>query len=467
MAGRAFPVRPGEMIDVEVTGLNHAGEGVGRCRGAVVFIPGAVPGELVRAAVAEVKKGFARARLEGILRPSPERRRPACALHGACGGCDLQHLAYAAQLRWKTQRVKDALARIGGLAGVPVGEALGMERPYHYRTKVHLQVGRAGERLVLGFYARRSRCLPMRDGPGAGAICLLADRELLRLARTVEDLLNEYGAGVYDWQSRCGYLRHVVLRRARATGESMVVLVTGREEWAKEKAFVAALRAAASDAVSVVRNINTGTPKEILGPESRVLSGRDAITEILGHLRFRITAASFFQVNPVQTLQLCRLVREYAALTGRETLLDVYCGVGTFGLFLAGGAYRVVGIEAVPAAVADAQANAALNGVANAAFYAGAAERLIPAWVAEGLRPDVAVLDPPRRGCDRRVLAALAGANVPRVVYVSCDPATLARDLGYLFSRGYQIRAVQPVDMFPHTRHIECVAVADRGRTAR
>jgi len=467
LAGKAFPVRQGETITVEVTGLSHAGEGVGRCQGAVVFLPEVVPGELVRAEVTEIRKGFARARLLEIIRPAPERQEPACALYGACGGCDLQHLAYPAQLRWKAQRVREALARIGGLTEPPVRETLGMDHPYHYRNKVHLQVGLAEGRIVLGFYARGSRCVSVRDGQGAGTACLLVDRELLCLAGTVEELLNRYGARVYAWQSRRGYLRHVVLRRARATGEGMVVLVTGREEWVQEAAFVDRLRAAAPEVVSVVRNINTAEAKEILGPENVVLAGSGTITEILGPLRFRLGAASFFQVNPVQALQLCRLVTDYAALTGRETVLDVYCGVGTFGLFLAAGARRVVGIEAVPAAVADAQTNAALNGIGNAAFRAGAAEVLIPALVAEGGRPDVAVLDPPRRGCDRRVLAALADANVPRLVYVSCDPATLARDLGYLAARGYVVRDVQPVDMFPHTHHVECVAVADRGRTVR
>ncbi|MQL51168.1 23S rRNA (uracil(1939)-C(5))-methyltransferase RlmD [Desulfofundulus thermobenzoicus] len=457
---KEFPLKKMEQIELSITGLTHAGEGVGRYRGLAVFVPETAPGDTVLAEVLEWKKNYARARLLAVKKPSPGRRPPRCARFSACGGCRLQHVDYAEQLHLKTGLVKDSLARIGGLSGVAVRDTAGMDNPWHYRNKVVLQVGERGGRYRLGFYAGDSHNLVpiFQDGPGG---CLLVDRDLNEVAKVIENLLNKYGhgapGGINDWKRHKPFFRHVVLRKGFFTGEIMVVLVTGGGQWPGEKAFTGELLSQRSGLTSVVRNINDGPAGVILGRENRLLAGRKCITDRLDHLTFRISPASFYQVNPVQTLVLYRQALDYAALTGRETVVDAYSGVGTIALFLARRAKKVYGLEVVPGAVGDARLNAVLNGIDNAEFHPGAVEERLPALAACGLRPDVVVLDPPRRGCGREALEAVVKMGVPRVVYVSCDPGTLARDLGYLAGKGYRVEEVQPVDMFPWTQHVECV----------
>ncbi|MCL6635064.1 MAG: 23S rRNA (uracil(1939)-C(5))-methyltransferase RlmD [Peptococcaceae bacterium] len=469
MGGRRFPLQKTEKFKLRIDGLTHDGEGVGRYRGLAVFVPGAAPGDAVVAEVFDIKKNYARARLVELEEASPARREPECGCFPRCGGCRLQHLDYGEQLRLKTALVRDSLARIGGLAGVNVRTAAGMDRPWHYRNKAHFQVEEGAEKVKLGFYGEGSHTLAAFFGEDGCAVpgCLLVDGELNETAALVERLLNRHGGAPCGRGRRRRFFRHVVLRKGFATGEVMAVLVTGSGDWPGEGAFVKELVSLRPGLASLVRNINDGPPGVVFGKENRCLAGRGYIVDRLGHLAFRISPASFYQVNPAQTLVLYRKVLEYAALTGAETVLDAYSGIGTIALFLAGRARKVYGLEAVPEAVEDARRNALLNNISNVEFHAGEVERHLPRMAAQGMRPDVVVLDPPRRGCGREALDAVADMWPSRVVYVSCDPGTLARDLGYLAGKGYRVEEVQPVDMFPWTHHVECVVLMTNVKNCR
>ncbi|AQS59675.1 23S rRNA (uracil(1939)-C(5))-methyltransferase RlmD [Desulforamulus ferrireducens] len=452
-------VKSGEIIELQIHGLTHSGDGVGRHENLAVFVPGALPGELVKAQLNQVKKSFARAELLEICEQAPQRINPSCQFAQYCGGCQLQHLDYLEQLAHKRSVVESALRRIGKLEDVTVLPTLGMEHPWHYRNKIHLQLGQEGNRIKLGFFAEGTYELAAILGQ---QVCLLVDQQINLLVAGLEQLINDYDLTPYHWSDQTGLLRHIVIRKGFQTGEMMVVLVTSGEPWPGEREWAKDLIKRYPQVVSVVRNINTSAGRHILGKEERVLFGRDYIKDVLNGLQFNISASSFYQVNPVQTELLYHKTLQMAGLTGKETVIDAYCGIGTIANFLAGHAKRVVGMEIVPAAVQDAQENAKQNGLRNTEFHTGPVEKLLPQMVARGLKPDLVVLDPPRKGCAREVLQAIEEAAVPKVVYVSCDPATLARDLGILAGMGYQTLQVQPVDMFPWTGHVECVAWMSR-----
>ncbi|SHK98364.1 23S rRNA (uracil(1939)-C(5))-methyltransferase RlmD [Desulforamulus aeronauticus] len=452
-------VRNGDIIELQINGLGHGGEGVGRYEDMAVFVPGALTGERVKAKLMQVKKSFARAELLAILTKAEQRINPPCHFAHQCGGCQLQHLDYQEQLAHKKSVVESALRRIAKIQNVAVQPTLGMEHPWHYRNKIHLQLKQAGKQIKLGFFAEGSYELAAGLGD---QVCLLVDQQINQVVASVEQLINKSGLTVYDWSTKTGLLRHIIIRRGFKTGEMMVVIVTSEERWPKESEWAETLVQRHPEIVSVVRNINTSPDRVILGREDRVLVGKSFITDELNGLQFHISAASFYQVNPQQTEVLYNKVLEMAGLEDKETVVDAYCGIGTIATFLAGHAKQVIGMEIVPAAVEDARKNAELNGITNTEFHTGMVEKLLPHLVSEGLRPDLLVLDPPRKGCEKEVLQAIQEARVPRVVYVSCDPATLARDLGILDSLGYQTIQVQPVDMFPWTGHVECVVLMSR-----
>lgn len=458
----------GKEIELIIDNLNHSGEGVGRWEGIAVFVPFTAPGDRVRARISEVKKNYARASLAGIVEPAAIRANPSCDKYGSCGGCRVQHVAYEEQLARKTELVRQSIARIGGLHDVPVRPAIGMGHPWHYRNKVHFQVGYRGAGVVLGYYEEGTHCMAgFAEGENSHCSspdyhCLLVDRDLIHLAGEIEEMLNRYGVEPFHWENGTGLLRHVLLRKGNGTGEMMAVLVTGPGEWAGEKRFAHELAGAVSGVKSVLRHINAKPGRQVLGGRTVVLYGEPFITDRLGELFFRLSAESFYQVNPKQTLTLYQKAAEYAGLTGTETVVDAYSGVGTIALFMAGKAGKIIGMELVPEAVRDARANAELNNIHNVEFHPGPVEKLLPRMARRGLSPDVVVLDPPRRGCHARVLETIAETKVPRVVYVSCDPGSLARDLGKLSGHGYIVKEVQPVDMFPHTHHCEVVLRLER-----
>jgi len=447
------PIKEGQVIELDINNFASGGDGVGRWEGRAVFVPGALPGERVKIKVTRVKKSFARGKLEEVLVPSAARIDPQCRNFAACGGCSLQHLEYEAQLAYKRQIVSDALARIGKITGVPVKPVVGMKCPWHYRNKVHLQVGGKKRNLVLGFFAPGSHRVASLAG-----CCRLVNRQLNEVVLKLQELLNRFGTEPYHWREKRGLLRHLILRVGESTGEVMAVLVTAPGKWPAGSELARELMNLCPQVVSVIRNINDKPIKVILGRKNIVLAGREFITDRLVGLNFRLSANSFYQVNSTQAARLYRVAREYAGLTGIETVVDAYCGIGTVALYLAGGAARVLGMEVIPEAVCDARENARLNGIKNAEFKTGAVEKLLPHLAREGFRPDVVVLDPPRAGCKKEVLVAISCMRVPRVVYISCSPATLARDLGRMAAMGYGVTEVQPVDMFPWTGHVEAVA---------
>lgn len=430
---------------ITITGLNHEGAGIGHLQdGRVIFVPGALPGEQVRVEVVSVKKNYARGRLVQVVEASPDRVLPPCPEAASCGGCDLQHLDYRAQLHWKRRLVIDALQRLGHLGDIRVLPVLGMVNPWGYRNKVRLHICRGR----LGFYRPGSREL------APFSRCLLLPPGLLEAARTIARLLPGLPPG----------LQHVTLRQGLATGELLVVL-EALPGWQGDRELAENLAGRFPELVGVVSlaggGRNRSGPEDFTGEPAGdcrpfTLYGRDYLEERLGGLRFHLSATTFFQVNSAQAEVLYKQAAAFAGLRGGEEVLDAYCGSGAIALWLSRRAGRVTGVEVVPEAIIDARRNAILNNLANVRFRTGAAEVVLPLLAGKGYRPEVIILDPPRAGCHQRVLAAVAAMAPRRVVYVSCNPATLARDLAYLREAGFTPGPVQPVDMFPHTHHVEC-----------
>ncbi len=445
-------VKNGEYV-ADIIGIGHEGEGVGRVEGFTLFVQGALPGEKVRVKVLKLKKQFGYAKLLEVLEPSADRVEPPCAVYKQCGGCQLQHLSYEGQLVWKRQSVVDSLARIGKLNmdGIIVHPALGMSDPWNYRNKAQVPLGNSEGGLVAGFYATGShRIIDMNE-------CLIQHDDTNTIVQEVRRIAARLGVTAYDEERSSGLLRHVVVRVGFSTGEIMVVLVVNGDKLPHSEELVEGILAAVPGVASICMNVNREKTNVIFGRKTKVLWGDEVIYDSIGDVRFAISARSFYQVNPVQTEVLYGKALEYAELNGVETVIDAYCGIGTISLFLAQQAKRVYGVEIVPEAIEDARKNAELNGISNVEFVVGAAEEVMPRWQEQGIRSDVVVVDPPRKGCDQALLDAIIAMQPERVVYVSCNPATLARDLRVLEDGGFRTVEVQPVDMFPHTVHVECV----------
>jgi len=478
-----LPVAKNDETVIDIIGMNHDGEGVGRAEGYTLFVQGALPGEQVRVKVLKTKKQYGYAKLLEVLTPSPDRVAAPCPIYDQCGGCQLQHWSYAGQLAWKRQHVVDALERIGKLrvageasaaagagaeAGAPpvAGDAggpgvtvlptLGMAEPWRYRNKAQVPIGVTDGGLVGGFYARGShRIVDMET-------CLIQHEHNDDVVSRVKAIGRQLGVTAYNEETGRGLLRHVVVKKAFRTGEMMLVLVTNGRDIPHADAWIGLIREQIPQVVSICQNVNPKQTNVIFGDETRVLWGRDVIYDYIGEVQFAISARSFYQVNPVQTEVLYNKTVEYAGLTGKETVIDAYCGIGTISLFLAQHADQVYGVEIVKEAIEDARSNAKLNGMTNVKFEVGASEDVIPRWKEQGIEADVIVVDPPRKGCDPRLLETILEMKPERVVYVSCNPSTLARDLRVLEDGGYRTVEVQPVDMFPHTVHVECCSLLVR-----
>lgn len=489
------PVRVGERVESDIVGLTHDGEGVGRVEGYTLFVRGALPGERVRAEVLSIGKSFGRAQMTELLdRGTGGRVEPACPIHESCGGCQLQHLDYQEQLKWKRQHVVDNLQRIGKLrvAGEKDGRAqvsveqsgddrsgevalnppgqgssgdrsvvivhptIGMDEPWRYRNKAQVPIGHGEGGLIGGFYEMGSHDIVEMDS------CLIQQEENEETVRAVKEAARMLGQSAYNRTTGRGLLRHVVVRHARTTGQRMVVLVTNGRDIPHAQELVGLIRERVPGIASICQNIQTAETPVVFGDETRTLWGEDVIYDEIDGIQFAISPRSFFQVNPEQTVRLYGKAVEYAALTGQETVIDAYCGIGTISLFLARHADRVFGVEIVPEAIEDARRNAAINGMNNVEFAVGASEVVMPRWQAEGITPDVIVVDPPRKGCDPALIETMLELKPARIVYVSCNPSTLARDLLLLEDGGYRTVEVQPVDMFPHTGHVECCALIER-----
>lgn len=454
------PFREGDMVTMTLDNLAHGGEAVGRPENFTVFVAGGIPGEEVKVRITEVKKNFGRGKLLEVLKPSPFRIAPPCDVYAGCGGCQLQHVEYQEQLRLKRQIVVDALERIGGLKGVTVHPTLA-GHDEGYRNKAQFPLGISASRhgkpqVITGFYAPGTHRIVPNDH------CQIQHPLINRVVRETLKVLNEEHVSIYDERSHQGLLRHLLVRVGVMTGQAMLVFVTNGRDLKGAEKMAHRIMAEVPEVVSVLQNINTQRTNVILGPTTRVIAGEEKITDYIGDLRFEISAQSFFQVNTLQSKVLYDQVARYAGLSGQETVLDAYCGIGTISLYLARRAGVVHGIEAVPQAIEDAERNAGLNGIANAFFHTGLVEDVLPRLTKDKLRFDVVVVDPPRKGCEKEVLQVFGETKPERIVYVSCNPTTLARDLAILAEYGYEVAGVQPVDIFSGTYHVETVVLMSR-----
>lgn len=442
------------VVTVDITDMGQDGEGIGKVEGYTLFVKDAVIGDRVQVKVMKAKKSYGYARLSEILIPSPDRVDPRCPCARQCGGCQIQALSYARQLKFKEEKVRSCLERIGGFERIPLQPVIGMESPYRYRNKAQFPIGTGKDgRPVAGFYAGRTHTIiPQED-------CVLGIRENQAILEVVLGFMEEYSIPAYREEDGTGLVRHVLIRSGFATRELMVCLVINGEILPKDQVLVERLKDIAGIA-SISLNINTARTNVILGDRVEVLWGKPYIEDVLDGVRYQISPLSFYQVNPIQTRELYRKALQYAGLHGTETVWDLYCGIGTISLFLAGQAGHVYGVEIVPPAIEDARKNAQLNGIENAEFFVGKAEEVLPRkYQEEQISADVIVVDPPRKGCDSAVLETMLQIRPKRIVYISCDPATLARDLKILCQGRYKLQKVQPVDMFPHTTHVETVCL--------
>lgn len=469
---------------MSITDYTSEGAGIGKVDGYPLFVKDAIIGDTVIAGITKVKKSYAFARLVKIVTPSADRVEPKCQFHKRCGGCQMQALSYEAQLTFKENKIRNNLVRIGGFTpdfvDAVMEPIIGMDEPFRYRNKAQYPIGTDREgNPVTGFYAGRTHDIIANTDCYLGREC---NRAILE---TVLSWMKSHGISAYDEEACQGVVRHVLIREGFHTGEIMVCLVVNASlgssvstsgtlgcwdasgPWlAAANYLVKALRAipeVGERIVSICLNYNDKNTNVILGRESEVLFGRGYITDTLSGIAFRISPLSFYQVNPLQTEKLYGTALEYAGLTGEETVWDLYCGIGTISLFLSQKAKQVYGVEIVPQAIEDAKQNAALNGITNAEFFVGKAEEVLPEkYEKENIYADVIVVDPPRKGCDEKCLETMVKMAPKRIVYVSCDSATLARDLKYLCENGYEVKRVRGVDQFCHTVHVECTVLLQR-----
>lgn len=450
------------VVTIEDIGIN--GEGIGKVDGYTLFIKDAVIGDKIEAKITKAKKNYGYARLMKVLEPSHNRVEAKCLVARQCGGCQIQELLYEKQLSFKDKKVRDNLKRIGGFLPEELDEVMepicGMEEPFYYRNKAQFPFGTDKEgHIVTGFYAGRThQIIPNTE-------CALGVKQNKEILEMIVDFMNTHHITPYDETTGKGLLRHVLIRYGFRTGEIMVCLVINGDSIPNSEKLVDSL-CQILGMTSITLNVNRERTNVILGREVKVLWGQGYITDYIGNIRYQISPLSFYQVNPVQTENLYRLALEYAGLHGNEIVWDLYCGIGTISLFLAQKAKQVYGVEIIPQAIEDAKKNAALNEIENAEFFVGKAEEVLPQYYenytqehgGEKAYADVIVVDPPRKGCDETLLATMVQMQPERIVYVSCDSATLARDLKYLCENGYELKKVRAVDMFPNTVHVETVA---------
>ena len=444
-------------LTLEITGYTAEGMGVARWEGRVVFIPGTILGERWEVQLLKVKTNVAWGRAVRLLAPSPERVELDCPLAGRCGGCQYRHMTYEEELRAKRQRVQDALTRVGGVS-LELPQVLGAENPLRYRNKVQFPVAQEKRGLAVGYYRSRSHDVLDVDD------CLLQPETVTTLRRAFKGWMERYRVPAYDEGTCQGLIRHLYVRTNQA-GEALCCVVANGTRLPHAPELVQSLRQAAPTLAGLVLNTNTKDTNVILGPNYRTIWGRDFLEERLCGMTFRLSVPSFFQINRAQTERLYAQALEFAGLTGQETVLDLYCGIGTISLALAQRAGQVIGAEIVPEAVQDAQANAARNQVSNARFLCGDAGEAAFQLAAEGVRPQVICVDPPRKGLAPEVPEILASMAPERIVYVSCDPATLARDVKRFGELGYPAVKSQAVDLFPRTAHVETVVLLSKLNT--
>lgn len=462
-------MKKNDLVTVMIEDMGSNGEGIGKIDGYALFIKDAVIGDVVEAKIMKAKKNYAFAKLVNVVTPSAYRvEKSACPMARSCGGCQIQEMEYSRQLKFKEDKVRENLIRIGGLPKDILSDIMepivGMEEPFAYRNKAQFPIGTDKDgKIVAGFYAGRTHSIIPNTR------CVLGVDVNEEILCCVIDFMEEYGIGAYCEEEHCGLVRHVLIRYGFRTKEIMVCLVVNGEKIPYGDVLAERL-SGIEGMTSVTYSVNRDRTNVIMGKDIRLLRGQTYITDWIGDVKYQISPLSFFQVNPVQTEKLYGLALEYAQLTGEETVWDLYCGIGTISLFLARKARQVYGVEIVPQAVLDARVNAKVNGIGNVEFFEGKAEEVLPEFGrryeeehgGRKYHADVVVVDPPRKGCDEGLLRTIVEIGAERVVYVSCDPATLARDLKYLRGEGYEVGRVRAVDQFPHTVHVETIVLIQK-----
>ncbi len=447
-----------DVFQVRIEDMSDTGEGIGKTDGFIWFVKDAVIGDVVEAKVMKTKKSYGFARLIQVLEPSACRVTPRCPSARQCGGCQLQAMSYEEQLRFKENKVRNNLSRIGGLTEIPMEPIIGMDEPWRYRNKAQFPFGKDKDgRIITGFYAGRTHAIIEQED------CLLGVEENQPILDCIRGFMEEYHIAPYEEELHKGLIRHVLIRKGFTTGELMVCLVLNgdvKKLKAPEVLVERLVKLFPSHMASISCSINREKTNVIMGKEIVNLYGPGYITDYIGNVCYRISPLSFYQVNPVQTQKLYGTALEYAGLTGEETVWDLYCGIGTISLFLAQKAKKVYGVEIIPQAIDDARANAKLNHFENVEFFVGKAEEVLPEQYEKNqVYADTIVVDPPRKGCDSVCLDTIVKMAPEKVVYVSCDSATLARDVKYLGERGYEVKRVKTVDMFPWSGHVETVVL--------
>lgn len=458
--GEFMEFKKNDLVTVKIEDMGHDGEGIGKAEGYTLFIKDTVIGDVVEAKIMKMKKNYGYARLVRVLEASKDRTEPKCSVARACGGCQLQFLTYEKQLEFKKNKVVGNLERIGGFSDISVEKVMGMENPWRYRNKAQFPVGKDKEgNLITGFYAGRTHSIIPNTN------CYLGVEVNEEILNAVLDYMRENHVEPYDEVTGKGLVRHILIRYGFKTKEIMVCIIINGRKIPNAAGLVEKLKDI-SGMTSITLNVNTKRNNVILGNEILLLWGKDYITDYIGEVKYQISPLSFYQVNPVQTEKLYGTALEYAGLTGKEIVWDLYCGIGTISLFLAQKAQKVYGVEIVPAAIEDARKNAELNGIDNAEFFVGKAEEVLPAkYKEDGVYADVIVVDPPRKGCDGALIETMLSMKPERIVYVSCDSATLARDLKVLCEKEYQVEKVAVCDMFPGSVHVETVVLLGRKKS--
>ena len=438
---------------VDIVDIGQGGVGIGKYEGFTVFVDGGLVQDKIKVKITKSKKNYAVGDIVEIIEKSPFRVERKCSESlRQCGGCQIQELDYQKQLDVKTNEVKQVISRIGKLDDVVIHDTLGMEHPFRYRNKAQFPIQKKDNMPVIGFYKKKSHDLISTDE------CIIQHEVNDKIIKIIKTYIRAYNVSIYDEKTHKGLLRHLVTKVGFTTGEVMIVLVANGKKLPYLKELASVLKENIPGFKTLVVNVNTQKTNVILGKENIVAYGDGMIRDYIGELVFEISPLSFFQVNPLQTEVLYNKALEYANLGENDTVFDIYCGIGTISLFLAQKAKKVYGIEIVEDAIKDAKRNAKINNMDNVEFYVGKAEEVVPKMYQEGKRANVVVVDPPRKGCDEKVLDTIVSMEPDRVVYVSCNPSTLARDLAYLNERGYKCHEIQPVDMFPHSVHVENVA---------
>ncbi len=445
-------IKKNEIYEVTIEGVTNVGEGVCRIDGFVVFVPNSVDGDILQIKIINVKKGYGYARVEKIITPSKNRVTPRCEVYKRCGGCNLMHINYKAQLELKSGFILDNIRKIAKIDWEQKVECIGMDNPYRYRNKMVFPIGKnADGRAIFGFYTQRSHnIIEFAD-------CYIGDSVCVNIAKTVVDFMNEFGVKPYDEGTNKGDIRRVFVRSGAQSGEIIAVIVSNVRDVLELPVLTERVRKVSPDIKSIILNINKGANNNVLGKENVTLWGKSTIEDTLCGNKFKISPNSFYQVNPTQTKVLYEKAIEFADIKKGDRVVDLYSGIGTITLMAAKVAKQVIGVEIVEDAVKNAKENAKVNNVDNVEFFCGDAKEIAASLQKEGKKADVVILDPPRKGSDEGTLKAIADMGCKKIVYVSCDSATMARDIAYLKTLGFTLQKAAGVDMFPHTVHVESI----------